>query len=46
VFTDPVLALVVKRRLEDRLGDAAEVFATVPVPARETTHVNATQVQP
>jgi hypothetical protein len=28
-------AQLVKRRLEDRLGDTAEIFLTVPVPARE-----------
>lgn len=34
VLRDPALALLVKRRLEERLGDAAEIFLTVPVPDR------------
>jgi 4-diphosphocytidyl-2C-methyl-D-erythritol kinase len=45
VFDDMGMAQLVKRRLEDRLGDTAETFLTVPVPPRETA-LNPGQSQP
>jgi 4-diphosphocytidyl-2C-methyl-D-erythritol kinase len=45
VFADVTMAQMVKRRLEDGLGDAAEIFLTVPVQARETTKLSTTQDQ-
>jgi 4-diphosphocytidyl-2C-methyl-D-erythritol kinase len=46
VFTDAAMAQLVKRRLEERLGDAAEVFLTVPVPAREASELSTPAGQP
>ncbi len=41
VFTDMPIAQLVKRRLEDRLGEAADIFLTVPVPARAAGELGA-----
>ena len=46
VFDDPAMALLVRRRLEERLGDAAEIFQVVPVPARAAAPLHATLSQP
>ncbi|MEZ4564996.1 MAG: hypothetical protein R2853_19890 [Thermomicrobiales bacterium] len=46
VFTDPATAFLVKRRLEKRLRDAADIFLTVPVPAREAGSPVATASRP
>ena len=46
LITDAAMAMLVKRRLEERLGDAAEVFLTVPLPARDNSLMSASPDHP